>query len=78
MYTDFNEFTGAMCGTRIKIYGTCLTVAGCLHFTDVITVGNANTQEVVLAIKALMNFSSAEEHHSAFAKAYLFAMYIGS
>ena len=43
----------------------------CLYFMDIITVGNANAQEGVLAIKVLMSFDSAEEHphYSAFAKA---------
>ena len=57
---DFKEFTGAMLCTRIAIYGTCLTVAAAY----VITVGNANAQEAVLAIKVLMSFNSAEKHHS--------------
>ena len=59
-----------------------LDSCSCLYFMDVIIVGNANAQEVVLhvAIKVLMSFNSAEEHcsYSGFSKAYLFAMYIGS
>ena len=47
---------------------------------DIITVGNANAQEAVLAINVLMSVDSAEDSasYSAFAKIYLFAMYISS
>ena len=46
---------------------------------DVITVGNANPQEAVLAIKILLNFDSAKELITQLSlKLYLFAMNIGS
>ena len=40
-------------------------------------MGNANSQKTVLAIKVLMSFDRSTARYSAFANAYLFAMYIG-